>query len=130
MNWWEQDWVKDQDWLRIYADVRAKAPDWAAWLFDPGSLAGRVLLGLALIVFLLVLLRLLSIAWYLVRYRGFTLRQKDEDLRAEYGLLTQVSSLIPVHRIQLVTVSSTLLASLVRPHIDRPRDGRRLHCRF
>ena len=109
MNWWEQDWVKDQDWLRIYADVRAKAPDWAAWLFDSGSLAGRVLLGLLVIVFLLVLLRLFSIAWYLVRYRGFTLRQKDEDLRAEYGLLTQVSSLIPVHRIQLVTVSSTLL---------------------
>ena len=109
MNWWEQDWVEDQDWLRIYADVRAKAPDWAAWLFDSGSLAGRVLLGLLVIVFLLVLLRMFSIAWYLVRYRGFTLRQKDEDLRAEYGLLTQVSSLIPVHRIQLVTVSSTLL---------------------
>ena len=109
MNWWEQDWVGDQDWLRIYADVRTNAPDWAAWLFDSGSLAGRVLLGLLVIVFLLVLLRLFSIAWYLVRYRGFTLRQKDEDLRAEYGLLTQVSSLIPVHRIQLVTVSSTVL---------------------
>ena len=108
-NWWNQDWVKDQDWLRIFVGVRAKAPDWAAWLFDPGSLAGRVLLGLALIVLFLVLLRLFSVAWYLVRYRGFTLRQKDEDLRAEYGLLTQVSSLIPVHRIQLVTVTSTLL---------------------
>jgi putative membrane protein len=108
-NWWNQDWVKDQDWLNIIAGVRAKAPDWAAGLLDSGSLAGRVLLGLALIVFFLVLLRLLSIAWYLVRYRGFTLQQKDEDLRAEYGLLTQVSSLIPVHRIQLVTVSSTLL---------------------
>jgi len=57
----------------------------------------------------LVLLRLFSIAWYLVRYRGFTLRQTAEDLRAEYGLLTQVSSLIPVHRIQLVTISTTLL---------------------
>jgi len=108
-NWWNQDWVKDQDWLSIIAGVRTRAPDWAAWLFDPGSLAGRVLLGLALIAVFLILLRLLSIAWYLVRYRGFTLRQKDEDLRTEYGLLTQVSSLIPVHRIQLVTVTSTLL---------------------
>ncbi len=109
MNWWDQDWFKDQDWLRIYEGLSAKAPDWAAWLFDSGSSAGRVLLGLVLIAIFLVLLRLLSIAWYLVRYRGFTLRQKDEDLRAEYGLLTRVSSLIPVHRIQLVTVSSTLL---------------------
>jgi len=56
-----------------------------------------------------VLLRLLSIAWYLIRYRGFTLQRTGEDLRAEYGLLTQVSSLIPVHRIQLVTLSATLL---------------------
>ncbi|MCD4749832.1 MAG: PH domain-containing protein [Thermoanaerobaculales bacterium] len=102
-NWW------DQDWMRAYAGVHAKAPEWAAWLFDSGSLAGRALLGLAFIVFFLVLLRLLSIAWYLVRYRGFTLRQKNEELRAEYGLLTLVSSLIPVHRIQLVTITSTLL---------------------
>ncbi len=27
-NWWNQDWVKDQDWLRIFAGVRATAPDW------------------------------------------------------------------------------------------------------
>jgi len=109
MQWWDQDWFENQDWMRIYTSVRSKAPDWAAWLFDPGSLAGRLLLGLALIVLFIGLLRLLSVAWYLVRYRGFTLEQKGEDLRAEYGLLTQVSSLIPVHRIQLVTVSSTLL---------------------
>ncbi len=109
MNWWDQDWVKDQDWLSIIAGVGAKAPDWAAWLFDPGSLVGRAFLGLALIAIFLILLRLLSIVWYLVRYRGFTLRQNDEDLRLEYGLLTQVSSLIPAHRIQLVTVTSTLL---------------------
>ena len=108
-NWWDQDWVKDQDWLSITTGVRSKAPGWAAWLFDPGSLAGRVVLGLTLIAIFLILLRLFSIAWYLVRYRGFTLLQNEEDLRAEYGLLTQVSSLIPVHRIQLVTVTSTLL---------------------
>jgi putative membrane protein len=47
--------------------------------------------------------------WYLVRYRGFTLHQKDEDLRADYGLWPEVSSVIPVHRIQLVTVSVSLL---------------------
>jgi putative membrane protein len=109
MNWWDQDWVKDQDWLSITTGLRARAPDWAAWLFDSGSLVGRGLLGLALIAIFLVLLRLLSIGWYLVRYRGFTLRLNEQDIRAEYGLLTQVSSLIPVHRIQLVTVTSTLL---------------------
>ena len=106
MTLWYQDWIQDQDWLSVYESVRATAPGWAGWLFEPGSL---VLFGVALILLFLVLLRLFSIAWYLVRYRGFTLRQTGEGLRAEYGLLTQVSSLIPVHRIQLVTVSATLL---------------------
>ncbi|MCZ6712047.1 MAG: PH domain-containing protein, partial [Gammaproteobacteria bacterium] len=109
IQWGDQDWLQDQDWLSVYQSVRAKAPGWMGWLFESGSLAGRVFLGIALILLVLVLLRLLSIAWYLVRYRGFTLRKKGEDLRAEYGLLTHVSSLIPVHRIQLVTVSATLL---------------------
>ncbi len=103
MNWW------DRDWRSIYESVHARAPGWAAWLFAPGSLTGKLLLGFGAILLFLVLLRLFSIAWYLVRYRGFTLRQTGQDLRAEYGLLTHVSSLIPVHRIQLVTVSASLL---------------------
>ncbi len=103
MNWWERDWSS------VYEGVRGKVPGWAGWLFDSGSVPGKVLLGIALILLFLVLLRLFSIAWYLVRYRGFTLRQNDQDLRAEYGLFTQVSSLIPVHRIQLVTVTASLL---------------------
>jgi putative membrane protein len=103
MNWW------DRDWRSIYESVHARAPGWAAWLFAPGSLSGKLLLGFGAILLFLVLLRLFSIAWYLVRYRGFTLRQTGQDLRAEYGLLTHVSSLIPVHRIQLVTVSASLL---------------------
>ncbi len=103
MNWW------DRDWSSVYEGVRGTAPGWAGWLFDSGSMTGKVMLGIALVLLFLVLLRLFSIAWYLVRYRGFTLRQKDQDLRAEYGLFTQVSSLIPVHRIQLVTVTASLL---------------------
>ncbi len=82
VQWWDQDWIQDQDWWSVYESVRAKAPGWAGWLFEPGSLAGRVLLAIALILLLVVLLRLFSIAWYLVRYRGFTLRKKGEDLRA------------------------------------------------
>ena len=109
VQWWDQDWIQDQDWSSVYESIRAKAPGWLGWLFESGSLAGGVLLGIALVLLLLVLLRLFSIAWYLVRYRGFTLQKTGEDLRVEYGLLTQVSSMIPVHRIQLVTVSATLL---------------------
>ena len=109
VQWWDQDWFKEQDWPGIYESVRAKAPAWASWLFDSGALAGRIFLGLAVLLLLLVIIRVFSMAWYLVRYRGFTLHQKDEDLRADYGLWPEVSSVIPVHRIQLVTVSVSLL---------------------
>ena len=57
----------------------------------------------------LILLRLLSVVWYLVRYRGFTLQRKSDDLRTEYGLFTKVSSVIPVYRIQVLTVTASML---------------------
>ena len=110
VQWWEQGWFKDQDWPGIFERVRVRAPGWAGWLFDSGSLIGGLLLGLALILLLLVIIRVFSMGWYLVRYRGFTLRQKDEDIRADYGVWPEVSSVIPVHRIQLVTVGASLLA--------------------
>lgn len=109
IQWWEQDWFKNQDWAAIYLDIRAKAPDWAGWLFDPGALVGKALLFVAVLLLLAVALRVFSMAWYLVRYRGFTLQRTREGLRARYGLWPEVSSLIPVHRIQLVTVNETLL---------------------
>jgi putative membrane protein len=109
VQWWEQDWVKDRNWVGVYEQLRAGAPGWMNRLADTGPIASGLLFGAALILLFLVVMRLLSIAWYLVRYRNFTLSKKGADIRAEYGLFTQVSSLIPVHRIQLVTVSASLL---------------------
>lgn len=109
VQWWEQDWVQDRDWLADFETARSNAPGWVSRLVEPGSLAFGVLSGIALILLLLVLIRLFSMAWYLMMYRGFTLKRKNDDLRTEYGLFTHVSSLIPVHRIQLVTVSASLL---------------------
>lgn len=108
VDWWH-DWISDQDWLEVFESARNQGPVWLRWLFDSGSVAGKVLLGLAVVLLALGLLRLLSIAWYLVRYRGFTLTRKRDALRAEYGLATRVSSVIPVYRIQLVTVTASLL---------------------
>ncbi len=109
VSWWNHDWIQDQDWSGIYQGARAKAPAWIAGLLESGPLTAGILTGVALILLLLVLLRLFSIAWYLVMYHGFTLWRKGGDLQTEYGLFTHVSSLIPAHRIQLVTVSTTLL---------------------
>jgi putative membrane protein len=108
-QWWDQDWFTEQDWSGIFAGVQARAPGWVGWLFDSQTVVSKVFLGLAVLLLLLVVIRVLSMAWYLVRYRGFTLHQQGEDLRADYGLWPAVSSVIPAHRIQLVTISASLL---------------------
>jgi len=102
-NWW------DRDWESYYETAREIAPAWTEWLVAPGSLSGRILLGVGLVLLFVVLLRLFSVAWYLVKYYDFTVQRDDEDLRTEFGLLTRVSSLIPVHRIQLLGTSASLL---------------------
>lgn len=106
---WSQQWVDDQDWLWFYESAQKNAPAWLQAAMDGASIAVTALIGAMVFVLALALLRLLSVAWYLVRYRGFTLRRQRDDLQAAYGLFTRVSSVIPVHRIQLVTVTVSLL---------------------
>lgn len=58
----------------------------------------------AAILVLLGLFRLASALWTFVTYYGFTLTRAGDDLRSEYGLLTRVTSTVPVQRIQKVTL--------------------------
>ena len=46
----------------------------------------------------------ISMLWALVRLYGFTLRRVGDDLLAEYGLLTRITTTIPMRRIQTLTV--------------------------
>lgn len=105
-NWWEQDW---EGYYAYYAGAREGAPAWLTWLGEPGSPVTLALLAAAFVLLFVVLLRIFSVAWYLVKYYDFTLQRDDGDLRTEFGLLTRISSLIPVRRIQLVTVSASFL---------------------
>ena len=61
-----------------------------------------------MVLFLLVS-RVFSIAWALVRLHGFTVTESGADLRVEYGLLTRVTATIPRRRVQTVTVRETPL---------------------
>jgi putative membrane protein len=69
----------------------------------PGPLVTALLVAGGILL-VLVLLTLLSIAWAAVRYHGFTLRARGDDLRSEYGLLTHITATIPRHRIQLFSM--------------------------
>jgi putative membrane protein len=61
----------------------------------------------------LVLVRLLSMVWAVIRLYGFTLTRIDDDLRTEFGLFTRVAATIPLRRIQTITVREGPLFRLV-----------------
>jgi putative membrane protein len=52
----------------------------------------------------LLVIRLLSMIWGLIRLSGFTLTRTGEDLRSTYGLFTRVTATIPMRRIQTLTI--------------------------
>jgi putative membrane protein len=74
---------------------------------------GRVAILLVGVVGLLLLVRLLSMVWSFLRLHEFRLARVGEDLRTEYGLLTRVTTTIPLKRVQSLTVRESLLQRLV-----------------
>ena len=57
----------------------------------------------------LVLLRLVGILWYVLRFFDFKLEQRGDDLRLGCGLLTRVSATVPRKRIQFISVQQNLI---------------------
>ena len=79
-------------------------------IFRDGTLPfDDILRAGAAIVGLLIVLRIFSVIWAIVRLYGFRLTLVGADLRTEYGLLTRVSATVPLHRIQTLTVRRGLI---------------------
>jgi putative membrane protein len=74
---------------------------------------GRLAILLVGVVGLLLLVRLLSMAWSFLRLHEFRLTRVGEDLRTEYGLLTRVTTTVPLKRVQSLTVRESPLQRLV-----------------
>jgi putative membrane protein len=53
---------------------------------------------------LLLLIRVISMAWAFLRLYDFRLTRVREDLRIEFGLFTRVAATIPIRRVQTVTI--------------------------
>jgi putative membrane protein len=91
------------------------ARDLALSLLGRGGFpAGRIALGLAAFAGLLLVLRLMSVGWSVVRLHGFRLGRDGDDLRAEFGLFTRVATTLPLRRIQTLTVREGPLHRLFR----------------
>lgn len=70
----------------------------ANWDFAVFVVLGGIFLGF------LVVVRVLSVGWAIVRLYNFTLTLAGDELRTSCGLLTKVRAVIPLHRIQLVSM--------------------------
>lgn len=71
--------------------------------FDPDWLPQGIGLTLLGLLALLVVVRLISMVWAVVRLHEFRLTRAGEDLRVEHGLLTRVIATVPLRRIQTLT---------------------------
>jgi putative membrane protein len=84
--------------IRRIADVD---PASAHLPLSPSVTAVVLILGFAAVV---AALKLLSVAWTIVRLHGFVLEAKGADLSARYGLLTKIAATVPRQRIQRVAI--------------------------
>ena len=81
------------------------------WRFLPqldGSIGG-ILTLLSGLIGLLLLLRLLGVGWFILRFFGYKLKRHGEDLRISCGLFTKVSATVPRGRIQFISIHRNLI---------------------
>ncbi len=85
------------------------AAEWLTGLRMADPVLTGVLLAVTLVAAAFVLLRVLSVAWFLLQLHGFTLTRRGSDLRADYGLFTRIRRTIPTGRIQSLTATESPL---------------------
>ncbi len=66
----------------------------------------RIAIGAVGFAVFLVVVRIVSMIWALVRLYDFRLTRVGEDLRTEYGLFTKVAATVPIRRVQAITINA------------------------
>ncbi len=72
------------------------------------TVAGITTLVIIGLLFVFVTLRIVGIAWYILRFYDHQLTRQGNDLRISCGLFTKVSATIPRQRIQFISIHRTL----------------------
>lgn len=62
--------------------------------------------AVAFVIGALLFMRVVSMAWALVRLYDFRLGRDGDDLRSTFGLFTRVATTVPIRRVQTVIVSA------------------------
>ena len=75
----------------------------------PSFPLGLLVTAIAGLVGLLLIVRLVSMLWAVVRLHGFSVTRVGDDLRTQFGLFTRVTATIPLHHVQTMTVRDSLV---------------------
>lgn len=98
----QDDWWRTSNFNFLPESVRetfAEQPKWQT-LF---------LFGLGAFAVLFVILRLVSVTWYLLRFYNHRIERVGQDFRVSCGLFTKVSATVPSRRIQFISVHRSLI---------------------
>lgn len=85
------------------------AEDVTRYLPESLSVVAGVAMALVVLLAMLLLVKVLSIVWYVLKFYDYTLDRAGEDLRVSCGLLTRVSATVRRDRIQLISIHRTLI---------------------
>ena len=67
------------------------------------------LIAAAALVVLMLLVRLLGVGWFLLRFFGYQLTRVGDDFKISCGLLTKVSATVPLKRIQFISIHRPMI---------------------
>lgn len=68
-----------------------------------------VLIAIGIVILGIVAVKILSMAWYVLRFYGYRMERAGNELQIRCGLFTQMSATIPRNRIQLVSIQRSFL---------------------
>ena len=67
------------------------------------------LIAAAAFVVLMLLVRLLGVGWFLLRFFGYRLSRVGDDFKISCGMLTKVSATVPLRRIQFISIHRSMI---------------------
>ena len=102
--WQQGRWFEPEDLI-----AESLESERVATLLSSTPVFAAVLVLILIVVATTLLLRALSVAWFMVQLHGFTLQRSGLDLRTQYGLFTRISRTIPTPRIQSLTTTESPL---------------------
>jgi putative membrane protein len=91
--------------FRALAASMARGEGLAAW---------QIVVALAGFAGFLIVVRIVSMCWAVIRLHGFRLTRGDEEIHSEFGLFTRVAGAIPLRRIQTIAIHEGPLHRLMQ----------------